>query len=520
MNNNKQGIASSRKLKYGTLSAGFVVVVVVLCVAINLMASGLSAKWDLRVDITDSESRFYTISDATKSLIEKNFKDDPDWKITFTFLAEEKKVSDKMVLEMARSYESLFNGHINIRFVDIHSDPVFADKYTQITQTALTPSHVLVEGKYHTRAVNFAAFYYYDSSTGSYDPVAFTGEKTYTSAIMRAGLKESPKAVFTVGHGETLDGIDLGKIAQNSSSSIEDVSPLVPFFDSLFDMGFEVRLVDLDKEELPTDTRLVVVCDPKYDFLSFDKENPEAEGEIDVLRKYMNSYNASLLVAVNSSTPSLPNLMEYLEQDYGLGYVQGALITDNTNSIKGSGGKLVLGKAPSSLEYSLDEKILSVFGGGERFVFNDAVKLTVSTDPRIQGDGVLINTHSTASCEGEEGVYPLFAFTTNAEAVSNPEGGGDGENKMYKTAYLLGSTDFLSSSGLVSQYANRDLLESVMRVANTTQSYIGIKEVFFADEALNITTGAARLWTIIVTAAVPAAVFCIAAAVWIKRRHS
>lgn len=520
MKNNNQSIRSSRKLKYGTLSIGFVAVVVVLCIAVNLVASGLSAKWDLRVDITDNESRFYTISDVTKTMLDKHFAEDPDWKIRFIFLAEENKVSDKMILEMARSYESLFNGHISIEYVDIYSDPVFADKYTQITQTALTPSHVLVEGKYHTRAINFAAFYYYDSSTGSYDPVAFTGEKTYTAAILRAGLKESPKAVFTVGHGETLDGIDLGKIAENSSSSIEDVSHLVPFFDSLFDMGFEVELIDLDKEALPADTRLVVVCDPKYDFLGFDAENPEADGEIDVLRKYMDAYNASLLVAVNSSTPALPNLMEYLEQDYGLSYVPNAIITDNSNSIKGSGGKLVLGDIPVSLQYSLDEKILSAFTGGERFVFNDAVKLTVSTDPRIQGDGVLINSHSTASCEGEAGVYPLFAFTTNAEAVSNPDGSGDGENKMYKTAYLLGSTDFLSAEGLVSQYANRDLLESVMRVANTVQSYIGIKEAYFADEALNITTAKARIWTIVVTFVVPAAVFGVAAVVWARRRHS
>ena len=91
---------------------------------------------------------------------------------------------------------------------------------------------------------------------------------------------------------------------------------------------------------------------------------------------------------------------------------------------------------------------------------------------------------------------------------------------MYKTAYLLGSTDFLSSKGLVSQYANRDLLESVVRVANTVQNYVGIKEVYFADEALDITTGKARLWTVIVTFVVPAAVFCVAAVVWIRRRHS
>jgi len=516
----KQSKKASRKLKYGSLSAGFVVVVVVLCIAVNLVASGLSAKWDLRVDITDKQSKFYTISEDTKKTLEKHFASDPDWKIKFIFLAEEDKVSDKMILELARSYESMFNGHISLEFVDLYSDPLFADKYTRLTQTALTPTHVLVEGKHHTRAVNFAAFYYYDSSTGSYDPVAFTGEKTYTAAILRAGLKETPKAVFTIGHSETLDGLDLGKIKDSSTTSIEDVSHLVPLFDSLFDMGFEVELVDLDKESLPEDTRLVVVCAPKYDFLGFDAENPEGDSEIDALRRYMDAYNASLLVAVNSSTPELPNLMEFMEMDYGLSYTPNAIITDNSNSIKGSGGKLVLGELPSSLEYSLDEKILSVLTGGERLVFNDAVKLSVSTDPRIQGEGVLINTHATAVCEGKEDVYPLFAYTTNAEAIENPDGAGDTENKMYKTAYLLGSTDFLSASGLVSQYANRSLLESVMRVANTVQEYAGVKEVYFADEALDITTAKARVWTIIVTFVAPAAIFGVAAVVWIKRRHS
>lgn len=519
-NSEKQRIRSSRKMKYGTLSAGFAAVVVVLCVAVNLLASGLSAKWDLRVDITDNESRFYTISNSTKALLDKHFADDKDWKIKFIFLAEEEKVSDKMVLELARSYESMFNGHISLEFVDIYSDPVFAEKYTTLTQTVLSPSHVLVEGKHHTRALSFNAFYYYDSSTGSYDPVAFTGEKTYTAAILRAGLKESPKAVFTVGHGESIDGIDLAAFADKGVGAIEEVAHLVPIIDSLFDMGFEVQMIDLDKKALPEDTRLVIVCDPKYDFLGFDAENPEADGEIDALRRYMNAYNASLMVAVNSSTPTLPNLMEFLEQEYGLSYVPNALITDNSNSIKGSSGKLVLGDLPDTLEYSLDAKLLSAFGGGERFVFNDAVKLTVSDEARIQGEGVLVNTHATAECEGKQGVYPLFAFTINAEFMENPDGAGDTEEKMYKTAYLLGSTDFISAEGLVSQYANRSLVEGVLRVANTTTAYAGIKEVYFTDEALNITTAKARLWTIVVTFVVPAAVFGVAAVVWARRLHS
>ncbi len=517
MNNDKQQIKTRRKLKYGTLSAGFVVIVVILCIAVNLLASGLSAKWDMRVDITDNAARFYTVSGATKDILGDYFKDEPNWKITIRFLAPEEKVSDEMVLELARSYVSTFDGHVDLVFNDIQADPAFAEQYTTLTQTALTANHVIVEGRYHVRAISFNAFYYFDTESG--EKVSFTGEKTYTAAILRAGLKESPKAVFTVGHGETLDGLDLSRLVGERSEAIEEASHLVPFIDSLYDMGFEVQAVDLNKGEIPEMTRLLIVCDPKYDFMGFDAENPEADSEIDAVRKYMNGFGTSLLVAVNSSTPELPNLMEYMEQEYGLSYVPFASVTDNDRSVKGSGGKMLLGSVPEALAYSVDERILSPFNGGERFVFNNAVRLTVDKSNRVQGEGVLMNSSPSAVCGGETGVYPIFAFNSNAAAIDNPEGGST-ENFRYKTAYLLGSTDFLSANGLVSQYANRALTESFLRIANTVQEYAAISDVLFVSEALDITTGQARLWTVVVTFVVPLAVFTVAAVVWARRRHS
>ena len=121
-NNDKQRNAVTKKLKYGSLSMGFAVLVVVLCIAVNLAASLLSAQWSLRVDITDDEARFYTISDGTKKLFEEYFSETPDWHITIRFLAKEEKVSDNMVLELARSYQSTFDGHIDLEFMDINTN--------------------------------------------------------------------------------------------------------------------------------------------------------------------------------------------------------------------------------------------------------------------------------------------------------------------------------------------------------------------------------------------------------------
>ncbi len=514
----KQREAVTKKLKYGSLSWGFAVIVVVLCIAVNLAASLLSARLDLRVDITDDEARFFTISDGTKSFFEKLFADNPDWHITIRFLAEEDKVSDNMVLEIARSYESAFVDHVSLEFTDINSNRELWEHYSNVTQTQLTRYHVLVEGEYHTRAVSFANFYLTDSESG--DTVAFTGEKTFTAAFVKAGIKESPVAVFTAGHGETLDNgtYVLGDYVGYSAEQLAQANKLV-LFDTLYDMGFDVQVVDLNESPLPENTRLIIVSDPKSDFMGYDPENPDAISEMQIIDDVMDNFNVTLIVTVDDDTPELPELQSYLEQEYGLGYVPNVSVTDNDRSIKGSDGLAVLGDIPELLDYTLGSQLVKGFTGDERFVFNSAVKLTVSKNANVYGEDTLIATSPSAVAGGESGSYPLIGYTLRGNAIED-EDGDDTENTEYKTAYLISSTDFLADRYLNRSYGNRDLFESILRKANTIQEYTGVEEVFFVDEGLDITTGEARGWTVAVTLIAPAIIFAVALTVWAKRRHA
>ncbi|MBQ3196389.1 MAG: Gldg family protein [Clostridia bacterium] len=521
MNNNimdKQKEAVTRKLKYGSLSAGFAVMVVVLCIALNLAASLLSAKWDLRVDITDDEARYYTISEGTKKLFDTYFEDNPDWKITIRFLAPEDKVADTMVLELARSYASTFNGHIDLAFTDINSNVDKWEQYCEETQVELTQYHVLVEGEYHTRAISFANFYYTDVESNT--TVAFAGEKTYTSAMVKAGLKESPLAVFTAGHGESLDngkylladfkGLDPKQLAQANKLTL---------FDTLYDMGFDVQVVDLNESELPANTRLVFISDPQRDFMDYDPENKGIKSELEKIKEAMDSFNLTLMVSVDNKTVELPNLSRYLEVDFGLMYKSGVSVTDNDRSIKGSGGNKLLGSVAATKSGSLGAQIVQGFSSDERFVFADSVLLSTSTALDVQGEDVLMATSPAAVADGKTGVFPLIAYTMQANSIEDEEG-NDTDNKEYKTAYLFGSTEFLASDYINTRYSNRALLESILRKANTVQEYVAIDEVYFVDEALEITTGDARAWTVIVTLLAPAVIFAVAAVVWLKRRHA
>ncbi len=521
-NNDRQSKVGNRKLKYGSLSAAFGVAVVLLCVVINLLFSGLSAKWDLRVDITDDRAKFFTVSETTKKELNDYFKNDKNWRIDIRFLTLEEDVVDVNIVELARSYESAFHGHIFLSFTDIDNDPVFKEKYEKVTQTDLTAKHVLIEGANHVRAIAFANFYYYD--TESQQAVYFRGENTYTAAIMRAGLTEPPVAVFTAGHGERFDNnaaLPVSALLDATDEEVAQFSSAIPLLGSLNDMGFAVQAIDLNKTDtLPENTRLIVVLDPEYDFAGYNPDEPDALNEIDIIRKKMEAYNCSLIVAVDRDTGALPNLSEFLEENYGINYVQGAAVLDNTASIKGSDGRQILGAMPTITGYSMQEAILGGFSGNERFVFPDSVRLTVSTKADVTGEGALMNSSPDANVDGVTGTYPVFAFNMAAKAITNEQTGSDVESYQYQTAYLLGSTKFLSNACLNSGYANRALLESVLRKANTVNNYSNVEPVEIISEGLEITTGQARLWTVVVTCVAPLVIFGIAAVVWLKRRHS
>lgn len=514
----KQREAVTRKLKYGSLSVGFAILVVVLCIAVNLAASLLSASWSLRVDITDDKARYYTISEGTISLFDEFFEDNPDWQVTIRFLDAEERVSDTMVLELARSYESTFSGHIRLEFLDINANIDKWEQYCETTQVELTKYHVLVEGEHHTRAISFANFYYNDSETGM--AISFAGEKTYTAAIIKAGLKESPVAVFTAGHGESLDNGEY-MLADYVGFSAEQLSQAnkLTLFDTLYDMGFDVQVIDLNEQELPESTRLIFISDPQRDFMDYDPAKPDVKSELEIIKEAMDGYDITLIVSVDDETPALDNLSRFLAVDYGLLYSANETVTDNTQSIKGSGGNELIGSIAAKNKGSLGAQVVQSFTSDERFVFANSVKLSVSTDLDIQGEDVLISTSSAATADGATGSFPLIAYTLQANTIDDEEG-NDTDNKEYKTAYLIGSTDFVSSEYLNSRYSNRALLESILRKANTVQEYVAIEAISFVEEGLEITTGEARGWTIAVTLLAPALIFVAAAVVWARRRHA
>lgn len=507
MNNKTKNKADSRrKLKYASLSVSFAVVFIALIIGLNAFVTVISKSVTMKIDLTGEDANFYTVSSASDEAL-ASLGD--DWKVTLYFLAEKDDISDLRIAELAEEYSRRYSGHVTVEYKDINRDTAFVQKYKDETQTNITTKHLIVQGEHHARVLSFSSFYLTDESN-NYEVFAFQGELRITSAILQAGIETAPLAVFTTGHGETIDSlITTDFLADYNENDIASLASNVGLVSLLVDAGYEIGTVDLSTEEIPEEARLLIISEPKYDFLGFDSKNPNAVSEIDKIVNFVNAHN-TLYVALNDSTPHLPNLAEYLNEK-GIGYESNVQVFDMDNSIVGTNGLKLLGKvgnfvSSSTLGYRLTEDLPS----SARLVFPNAVKLTADTS--VYGTEAVITTYPSATADGKNELFPLLAINCQADI--------EGNAYLYDNVVVSASTDFASSPYVNTSFANRQLIQAILRVSNTTQVSPDIPYKELTSEALTLTSEQARTWTIVVTCVAPIIIFGIAAIIWVKRRNA
>lgn len=507
MNKNPKNKADSkRKFKYASLSVSFAAVFIALIIGLNAFVTVISKSVTMKIDLTGEDANFYTVSSASDEAL-ATLGD--DWKVTLYFLAEKDDISDLRIAELAEEYSRRYSGHVTVEYKDINRDTAFVQKYKDETQTNITINHLIVQGEHHARVLSFNSFYLTDESN-NYEVFAFQGELRITSAILQAAIETAPLAVFTTGHGETIDSlITTDFLADYNGTDIASLASDVGLVSLLVDAGYEIDTVDLSTEEIPEDARLLIISEPKYDFLGFNSEDPNAVSEIDKIVDFVNAHN-TLYVSLNDSTPELPNLSEYLEEK-GISYQSNVQVFDMDNSIVGTNGLKLLGKignfvSSSTLGYRLTEDLPT----SSRLVFPNAVKMTADT--AVYGTEAVITTHASATAEGKSEVYPLLAINCQASI--------EGNAYLYDNVIVSASTDFAASPYVNTSFANRQLIQAILRVSNTTQVSPDIPYKELTSEALTLTSEQARTWTIIVTCVAPLIIFCIAGFIWVKRRNA
>jgi ABC-2 type transport system permease protein len=492
----KKSFFSDRRFKYGSAAVVFTVVVVASIIAFNAIFGMLARALLWYSDMTAEQ--LYGITDASRELLADLSSEDVHIKIIFCTPRDklEEEYHQKLVHQSALSYEKEFD-FVEVEYLDIITNPSSVNKYKTTAATTIKTTNVIIENGSDYRVFAIEAFYTFAESDNRV--FAFNGEMKITSAIMQL-CYSNPIAYFTVGHGET-----------TTSSQLAGLFELA---------GYDVRTIDLTKEDIDPSAQVVVINGPKYDFLGVNQETNEIAKIADFLDAYGN-----LMVFMDANamgTQEFHELNEFLSE-WGISFGK-SLIKDVDNSISADGYSLVSEYMTEGMGSSLTTSLRDLETVPKAIVrYTMPIEILWENRSIDQGSRTVspvLVTSDTAQAYGFEneneiistGSYNLVTITQDSVYV---------DNEPY-TSYVLavGTTNFTSQDYLASNaYGNADIIFSAMKAMGREKVPLNIDFRLFEDKSLDITVTQANAWTVVYTAVIPAIVLICGIVVWVRRRH-
>ena len=512
MNNKKTKVEKGNLIKRGSISVIYTIVFIALIIAFNLVISSVAGSIDLNVDLT--AEGFISIGDVSRNVLE-GLKKDGDLEATIYLLADRDQYDNSqttikglnplaLIRDLCEEYEDEYRGNIKVEYKNLNLDPEWATKYGELTNTTLTTNHVIIEGKYHARVVTLDSFFVVDSETKAY--IAFNGELRLTTALLQSCISEPQVVTFTTGHGEPAQMKD-GRVA-------------TALADLLVKAGFEIKETDLSSSDIDERTKILIVNDPLTDFTDL---------EVEKLMDYTDTFN-SLIVLVDDSTPELPNLSDYLGEEWGLGYKAYHQITSGINfnnnplalsaqyvydaeNAQNSAGSTILGSLVSKKIKTIMPNSVELFSQSISTRDDYIVETLLTTDENAKSTYTEGDTSKT-------GTFPLLLLSADAEYVDLDDENSTNQVMKYQYVMLAGSTAFAGTGSLDSaQYGNGSLMLSAVRTMGVERYSLDIEYKTINDVALSIETQAATRIAIIICAVLPSLIAIAGLVVFVRRRH-
>lgn len=485
----------NRKFKYGSLAVILTAVVIAVTVLVNVIVTALAEKYLWYIEM-DEEDSFFGLSEGTITLldsVEQNHRDNLNIRIRFCMPLDELKNSTDTyrIYALMQSFADEYD-FISIDYIDIITNPAEANQYKTTANTSINQKSIIVENGTQFRVYSMEAFYGTAQSTG--ELFSFTGEYKIAACILQF-TGENPIACFTEGHGENIE-----------TSSLY----------SLFtDAGFDVQSIDLSKEEIPEDAKVLVINNPISDFMGAN----DTVNEIKKLSTFLGDFG-NLWVFLDPSTRVLYNLEEMLA-DWGIHFGD-AVIRDYSSSLSTDGHELV---AVYSEEQTVGASLHATLRTLEtipKAVVNDA--RPISYEPKISNaygtietSTVLYTTDNATAVSFEDGTeengpFSLMTLTREFRVIDNE----------YYYSYILasGTSSFASDKYLNGNtYGNSDILFAAMQACGKKTVPTDIDPKIIEDTSLDITTSEAYTWTVIYTALLPIAALVVGTVVFVRRKY-
>lgn len=528
----------TKKFRYGSVSLALTIVIIAAVILVNAIFTALSEKFVWYVDMTADQ--VYSLSDEAKELLDKEM--DPSRKVTIIFCMPKDELEAEAtlryplytVMEMAQEYDN-----IDVKYVDCLTNPSAVSQYKETSGQAINSFSIIVTSTFdaadpvtnevkprtQSRVYSLSALYTYDSTGDTI--IGYNGEQRLVSAVLAVTQVEVPLACYTANHGE------------KDSLVTTNGSPLLTL---LYETGYDVKDIDLTKEDIPDNCSLLLIFNPTSDFIVADSMG--GVNEIAKLDTYLQK-SRGLMVFLNHETPAMPNLDPFLK-DWGVEVARTTdsenaynyLVKDQSNSFDPNGIINVGQYAETGLGASLTRDLLKATHP-KSVVFKYATALKLSSTYQtlyddenkcyygayysngIERDCYDVFTSgkdSFAEANGSKAENGPFKYmTVTREEQVNPETG----KTVYAYVMVCSSTDFASMDALASGYGNHTVLARACQVLGGAQVSVSLACKYFTDTTIDsITSKEANQYTIVLTV-VPAAIIFIAGVyIMVRRKYA
>ncbi|MBR6514671.1 MAG: GldG family protein [Clostridia bacterium] len=481
----------NKKLKYGSFAVGMTVAVLVVLILANGLLSAVAQRKNLYLDMTTEQ--IYSISDEADAIfsslsqkpIEIIFFTEPD-----VMLGKEEQ---KMVYEYALKLQDRYD-YITVKYIDSIENPELVEPYLSSEKPRVLTTEVVITNGSAFRCFALSKFFTKDSQTETY--FAFDAEFRFASALMQLSY-DSMLACFTVNHGEAA-----------SSDRMRDM---------FADAGFEVRDIDIMTEDIPEDTRVLIINSPTRDFAGADDD----VNEIKKIDTYLDNMGNLMVFTDPSATTNLPNLNEFLTE-WGIAFTP-AQIEDKDNCIGDKAGLAVVAQYTAEGDGASLNKLLREEENPPKTVVANAMPVEILW---TQHNGIsvspILETYETATAYSiadnktvvTEGVMPLMTVS-----MKKTPGEDNGET-YYNYVLCAGTKSFTDEKYLRgSTYGNGDIIYAAMRAFGKEMVPVDLDFKVFDDQTLTVELTEANVWTVTLTALMPSVVAVVGAVVLIRRKY-
>ncbi len=427
---------SGRSVRYGSMTAGSVVLMLVILVAVNYIGSRQTKRWDL------TGAKQFSLSDQSKK-IAADLKQPLNIRIYYQTGAIG-QIHDKI------DGYTLASKNINVEYIDAEKSPARAQQ-DGVTQ-------------YGTVIMEYA---------GRTERITTLEEQDITNAIIKLQEGKAKKAYFIQGHGER------DPLSSDRSGGYAAVAQ------RLKNDNYDVAKFALAQEgTLPADATIVIVAGPQTDFL------PQ---EIDELKAYLAKGGKLMLMIDVQAKPDAAPLTSLvaLAKEWGI-EVGNDLIVDISGMGRAFGAGPEVPVAISYPSHPITEKFTlmtayrlarsaSPIEGGTN---GHVAQRVVESSPKSWGETDLKSLSKGVGFNPEKGDKqgPVAIASAVAAAATNAPAGSKAETRVL----VIGDADFIGND-LINFQGNGDLFMNMVNWVAQQENLIAIGPKDPQDRRITLT---------------------------------